>query len=177
MSRGKPGYFVLSVYPTSRGLAFVIFEGSESPYDWGVTEVKGPNKNKRTLSLIKKLLVRYRPDVLVVEDTSAAGSRRSMRVRRLHRLIAHLAATEHVDLHRYTRSDIVSCFSTIGALTKHEIAQAIAKHIPAFVHRIPRPRKPWMSEDPRQSLFDAAALGITHFANQISSPYLDGASA
>lgn len=168
MSRGFPDNLVLSVYPTSRGIAFVLFEGPESPYDWGVMEVKGPKKNKRTLDLIRKLLFRYRPDVLVIEDTSSEGSRRSTRIRRLYRLIAHLATAERLDLHRYAKADVVRCFSAVGATTKHEIAQAIALNVPAFAHRMPRSRKPWMSEDPRQSLFDAAAFGIAHFATQLA---------
>ena len=68
------------------------------------------------------------------------------------------------------------CFASVGAGTKYEIAKAIATQIPAFAHRLPRLRKIWMSEDPRQSLFDAAALGLTFFARHIRSPYADGVS-
>lgn len=55
--------------------------------------------------------------------------------------------------------DIDVCFigntdPTAGAFTKYEIAKAIARRIPAFAHRLPRLRKLWMSEDPRQGLFD-----------------------
>jgi hypothetical protein len=34
-----------------------------------------------------------------------------------------------------------------------------------------------MDADPRQSLFDAAALGITYFARGIPSPYTDDIAA
>jgi len=48
---------MLSIYPFSRGFAFVFFEGSESPFDWGVKEVKEKHKNTKTLDEIRKLMI------------------------------------------------------------------------------------------------------------------------
>ena len=48
-------------------------------------------------------------------------------------------------------------------MTKHGIAQTIAKHIPALSLYLPPARKPWMSEDARMGLFDAAALALMFF--------------
>ena len=161
------------MHPFSRGFAFVLLEGPESPYDWGIREIKGKQKNAKTLEEVKKLIGRYRPEVLVIEDAAGGKSRRTTRIRRLYRLLIHLAKSEYVDTHRYSRSVIKQCFAPVGATTKHEIAKAIAMQIPAFAHRIPRERKPWMSEDSRQSLFDAAALGLTYYAHGVPSPYAD----
>jgi hypothetical protein len=54
-------------------------------------------------------------------------------------------------------------FAYLGSVTKDAIAMAIAKHIPAFERFLPRPRKPWESEDARMGIFDAAALALTFF--------------
>ena len=70
MTDAHPQNLVLSIYPFSRGFAFVFFEGPESPFDWGVKEIKEKHKNTKTLDEIKKLIDRYRPEVLVIEDTS-----------------------------------------------------------------------------------------------------------
>lgn len=156
---------VLSVYPTSRGYAFVLFEGPQSPHDWGVKEIRKKSKNEQTLKSIHALIERYRPDYLIIEDHTEHGSRRSSRIRRLYRMLMHLAETEQVELFRYSRRAVRTCFEPVGARTKYEIAQAIARQIPAFAHRLPPLRKIWMSEDPRQSLFDAAALGIAFYAD------------
>lgn len=75
----------------------------------------------------------------------------------------HHAATQGVHAPVYDRDVVRSCFAGVGASTRYEIAQAIAERIPAFDHRMPRYRKPWLAEDARQSLFDAAALAITYF--------------
>ncbi len=155
---------VLSIYPFSRGFAFVLFEGPDSPFDWGVKEIKQKYKDDKTLAEIKRIVDRYRPEALVIEDTSGKGPRRSSRIRKLYRMLVHFAQAEYIDLHRCSKAEVKTCFAGVGASTKYEIARAIATQIPAFAHRMPRRRKVWMSEDPRQSLFDAAALGLTYFA-------------
>ena len=46
---------------------------------------------------------------------------------------------------------------------KYEIAIAIAKRFPELAPRLPRLRKPWMSEDDRMSIFDAIGLAAAFF--------------
>ena len=67
----------LSVYLNTRGFAFVVFEGHVSPLDWGIREVRGPRKRKGCLTRITKVVDRYRPDVLVIQDTSEHGTKRA----------------------------------------------------------------------------------------------------
>lgn len=163
---------VLSVYASSRGFAFVLFEGPESPYDWGVREIKGHDKNVQTRDAIKGLIDRYRPEVLVLTDMSESNSRQTSRIKKLHRMIKHLAGTEYVDLYQFPKSAVKAYFAPVGATTKYEIAKVIAQQIPAFGHRLPRYRKAWMSADPRQYLFDAAALGLVFYGSRgIPSPF------
>jgi hypothetical protein len=54
-------------------------------------------------------------------------------------------------------------FSESGASNKFEIAKTIAARFPELTPRLPRFRKPWMSEDYRMSIFDAVAFGLTFF--------------
>ena len=173
MTHDNPQNLVLSIYPFSRGFAFVLFESPASPFDWGVKEIREKHKNTKTLDEIKKLIDRYRPDVLIIEDATGMASRRNSRIRKLYRMLAHFAEAEYLELHRCSKTEVKACFATVGASTKYEIAKAIATQIPAFAHRVPRLRRVWMSEDPRQSLFDAAALGLTYFARGIRSPDAD----
>jgi len=163
---------VLSVCAFSRGFAFVLFEGPESPFDWGVREIKGDYKNVKTIDSIKGLIDRYRPEAIVVTDLTETNSRQISRVRKLHRTIKHLAGTEYVDLYQFTKDAVKAYFEPAGATTKYEIAKVIAQQIPAFGHRLPPYRKAWMSADPRQYLFDAAALGLVFYGSRgIPSPF------
>lgn len=164
MTYDYPQGLVLAVYAFSRGFAFVLFEAPDSPFDWGIKDIREKHKNTKTLDEIKKIIERYQPEVLVIEDTSARTSRRTPRIRKLYRMLAHIAEAQCIELHRYSKSDIRTCFDSVGATTKYEIAKAIAVQIPAFAHRLPHYRKAWMNQDPRQSLFDAAALAIAYYA-------------
>ena len=163
MTHAYPQNLVLSIYPFTRGFAFVLFEGPCSPFDWGVKEIKEKHRNTKTLDEIKKIIDRYHPEVLVIEETAVKESRRSSRIRKLYRMLVHLAEAECIELYRYSKRTIKECFDTVGVSTKYAIAKAIAAQIPAFAHRMPPFRKAWKSEDPRQSLFDAAALGATYY--------------
>jgi len=163
MTTSKRQDLVLSLYPTTRGFAYVLFEGPLSPIDWGVKEIPGPNKNARCMERIGNLIETHQPNAVVIEDCSVASSRRSVRIRRLYRSIEARAAQQKIDTYRYSRDQIRATFGKLGATTKDEIAEVIAKRIPAFEHRRPPIRRPWMSEDSRMGLFDATALAFAFF--------------
>ena len=154
---------VLAIYPSARGYAFVIFEGPLSPIDWSVSEARGRYKNQRCLVGIAAVLERYQPDVLVLQDMSSTGTRRAHRLRELNAGIEELAEERGIPVFAYSRAQVRQAFESFGVGNKHSIAEAIAKHIPAFDRYLPPLRKPWMSEDARMGLFDAVALALTFF--------------
>lgn len=155
---------VLAIFPTSRDVAYTLFAAPLTPIDWGLKRLRGEDRNARSLEIVEGLITALRPDTIVIEDCETANCRRSRRVQRLYALIATLAETENLALARYARLQVRETFKEAGAITRHEIAQAIASYIPAFTHRMPRVRKLWQSEDHRLALFDAAALALTHYA-------------
>ena len=156
---------MLAIYPNTRGFAFVVFEGPLAPVDWGVTEIRGTNKNKRCLRRIAMLFGQYEPDALVLQNMSEpdGGVHRARRIRNLNDAIVVLAETQGIPAFAYSRAQVRQCFGHLGPATKHSIAEAIAKHIPAFERFLPPVRKIWMSEDARMGLFDAVALVLTFF--------------
>ena len=168
---------VLAIYPSSRGFGFVFFEGPSSPFYWGIKEIKARHKNMRAIAAIKKLVDRYRPEVIVIEETAGRNPRRGSRIRKLYRMIMHLAAAEYIDVYRCSRTEVKACFASVGASTHHEIAKALSTQMPAFAELVPRVRRGWMSEQPRESLFNAAALGIAYFSRGVPSLYQDDLDA
>ncbi len=156
--------FVLSLYPTSRGFAFVLFERNGALFDWGVKDIKEKHKNAKAFAEIRKLNDEYRPEALVIEATSDGEKPgRTSRIRKLYRMLVRLAAEEFIDIHRYSWKDVRSRLGFAGTATRHDIAQAVATQIPAFVIRVPKPRKAWMSESRWNGLFHAAALGLVYY--------------
>lgn len=154
---------VLAVHPSTHGFGYALMEGPLSPVDWGVREAKGKYKNVTCVEKIAKLLETHHPHVLCLEDWSAESARRSARVKRLCRSIALLARSRGIEVCVYSRSTVQKCFEGFGAKTRHETAQAIAKHITAFARSLPKPRKAWESEKPAMALFNAAALALSFY--------------
>ena len=153
---------VLAIDPSTRGFGFAVLEGPNRLIDWGVKETK-TDKRRRSLELIEALIEQYQPNVLVVEDYTVKGARRCRRIQGLINDISKLALKRKVKVRSFSRAKVKQVFSESGAINKQEIATAIAKQFPELVPRLPRFRKPWMSEDYRMSIFDAVALGLTFF--------------
>lgn len=166
MTHANSQRLVLSLYPSSRGYAFMFFEGPHDPFDWGVKEIRNGRKNEATLQDIRALIENCHPDCILIEDYAEPSSRRALRIKKLYQMIVDFAKKESIEICRIPHDAIIACFSPEGARTKHEIAQVIAQQIPALTHRLPRLRQIWMSEDPRQSLFDAVALGMAFYAGK-----------
>jgi hypothetical protein len=165
MNTNKFGELVLSISGNTKGFAFTLFEAPLSPIDWGWKDTRGGKKNAKAMEMIRALVASHHPEVLVIEDPASKSYRRSLRIRNLSRLIGALAKAEGLEFAQYSREQLRRSFYDSGAMTRLEIAQAIATYLPAFKPWLPPVRKPWMSEDIRYSIFDAAALALTYYAD------------
>lgn len=156
---------VLAVDPSIGGVGFAVMEGPEELIDWGLKTVKG-NKNAECLKKVAQLSDRYAPDVIVAEDCRHKGSRRSLRVRELLKSIQAFASKSKIRVQTVPRAAVRKALSrnANSPLTNYEIAHEIAKRFPELAPRLPRFRKPWMSEDERMCIFDAVGLGVTLLA-------------
>lgn len=154
---------VLALHVTTRGFAFCLFDGPGQLYDWGIKHVARGNKNKESLAAIEHLIVRYDPHAIAIEDVTEAGSKRLSRVRNLYRDIEKLADRASIETYAYPWQIVFSVFKEGKPKTRYDIAQMISVILPAIAKRLPPKRKAWLPMDPRQALFDTAALGITFY--------------
>lgn len=152
---------VMGFHPTARGFGWVVFEGPFRPIDWGLVSAR-KDKNAVCLKRLEDLLARHAPEVLVLEAYERENSRRARRIARLGASVRRVADTRGVETLVYHRTEVREAFAETGARTRREIAEAVARHLEAFRHRLPPPRKPWDSEDAREALFAAAAVVLTH---------------
>ncbi len=150
---------ILAIDPTHRGFGYVVLEGPQLLVDWGIRDVRS-KKNARSTEAVAGLLELYQPEVLIVEDSTARGSRRRERVRQLILELGELARGHKVQVRRISRLKVKQTFASQGATNKHQIARAIAVQFPELTSRLPPERKPWMSEDTRMAIFDAMAMAI-----------------
>lgn len=153
---------VLSLDLTSRGFGFAVLEQPDSLLDWGVKQVK-KDKQAGCLSLTARLMQLYQPEVLIVENCDAEGSKRCPRVKHLIEKLCEHAKERGIESCRVSPNTVRSVFSPVGADTKYAIAKIIAGRIPELAFRLPPIRKAWMSEDYRMSFFDAVAFALTYY--------------
>ena len=150
---------VLSIDPTHRGFGYVVLEGSEHLVDWGTRHVQGA-KNKASIQAASELISFCRPQILVLEDVSSKNCRRRKRVRDLIEALDHLGRSRGLSVRRITQAKVKKALSVSN---KTKMAQAVAARFPELAPRVPPERKPWMSEDQRMAIFDAAAFAMAFF--------------
>jgi hypothetical protein len=148
---------VLALYPTTRGFAFARFDSDRHLVDWGLVGVRTGEKNVKSMKEMARVIVRVSPTLIILEDTRPKSARRHERIRRLHAMLLAHAHDRRIPLRRFSRAQVLRYFNV---RTKFELALTVAEALPQLAPRLPPKRKPWMSEDARQSLFDAAALGL-----------------
>lgn len=156
---------VMSVFPNARGIAHVVFEGPNSPVDWGICDLRGARKHQ-AIRLIAALVDRYSPDILILRDRTSIRPRRVWRHAMLVEALEKLAHQKGISITRFSRDQVQQSFGSLGSPTRYAIVQAIAKQVPIFETYVPPIRKIWKAEDRRMGMFDAAALALTFYRNQ-----------
>lgn len=152
---------VSAIDPFSRGVGFAVLEGPECLIDWGL-RTTGRADNAKAARVIEKLIDRFRPDGLALEDWDSAGSRRCGRVQKL---LDRIAAAEgrRVLVRLITRRQIRAIGSLPQTSTKHGRACLLAERFPELQPFLPPFRKLWMPEDDRMAVFDAVSFAVACF--------------
>jgi Holliday junction resolvasome RuvABC endonuclease subunit len=158
---------VLALDPYYRGFGFAVLEGQDTLISWG-TRWARINKNEHFLKEIARLIARYQPEAVVLEDYAGRKSHCSVRVLELIDGIKALAAKDGIPVRHFSRAEVRGAFASLGARTKQQIAAAIAGRFPELALRLPPVRKIWMPEDYRMSFFDAVAFAMTLFCFRAS---------
>jgi len=165
LARRNPGFRsekrILAIDPISRGFGFAVLEGPRRLIDWGVVHVQ-TDKLRGCLRRIDELVGRYSPQILVTEDFNTKGSRRRVRVRELVDEIHQQSPEWHCFYRAVSRMQVRRTIRQSERATKYEIALSLIEQFPELRPRLPKPRKPWMSEDARMAIFDALAFGLTY---------------
>jgi hypothetical protein len=145
-----------------KGFGYAVLELPLRLVDWGIARVK-VEKHAGAVTAFGKLLDRFRPDALVLEDTGAPGSRRHPRVRRLIDALVQLARERGITVFTVARTAVLKWFSTPEErATKLSVAKRLTERFPELLSKLPPARKLWESEHERMSIFDALALAVTH---------------
>jgi hypothetical protein len=157
--------FVMGFHPTARGFGWVVFESPLKLVSHGVYGAPRAHKNDRCLRRLRWLLSVYGPETLVIEAFDRQSSLRSERIRELCLKVVSEGAERGAYVDCLKRSDVQRAFEAVGASTRDEVAEAVARQIPTLRTHLPGRRKVWKSEDRRLAVFCAAALVLSHYQN------------
>ena len=148
---------ILGIDPSTRCVAFAVLEGSDL-IDWGTRTTRKADSDL-ALSVIRALIDRFQPQIIAIEDTTSPGSRRCVRVRKLLDAVA-ATAPKSATVRRIPVARLATPDQEGRAATKYQRALALAKRFQELQSRLPRVRKPWMSEDARINIFDALSFAL-----------------
>jgi hypothetical protein len=148
---------IAAVSLSANGIGYAILEGD------ALVEYRNKifltDKNANSLIHVDKLIVRFKPDVLVLHDVNAKGTYRAPRIKELHRKVVSLAKRHKLKVAKISNVELRTLLLNDPKGTKHEMAERIAKQFPdELSSRVPPKRKPWKSEPNRMDIFDAVGL-------------------
>lgn len=160
---------ILAIDLRPRRSGFAIFEGPRRLLDYGTFATPSGQLEKtigNRLVDIQKLAL---PDVVVVKKE------------RWEKLIALPQETSFIEtlngdsetsptpIRLLGQGALDSTYGNLGCETKAEVSGALAKIFPELVWQLPPRRKMWESEHPRQTVFDAIALGFAYWQNETTA--------
>jgi hypothetical protein len=152
---------VLSLDIRSRRFGYAVFEGPHRLLDWGIkTHANG--SLERGLDTLRSM---YSPSIILVRKPALYRFNQPM-VRNAFRTLETFAKQVRVIVRLIDDSSLRGFFSKEAKANKHEVAMMVADRFPELSWRLPPERRPWQTEARRQSIFDAACLGIFFFARQ-----------
>lgn len=142
---------VIGITSTSHGFAYAVLEGPTRLVDWGVYRLH--SGHDAVISAFDRALVKNRPLFVALDRILSARKRLRGRL--------FVEAVERAALARRIMILDTDSRKATGEEkpTRWRIAAEMARRFPEVAHKLPKPRKPWQSEDDRMGLFLALAAG------------------
>lgn len=153
---------VLAIHPASRSFGYALLESPTTLVDWGVKATR-TDKAMQTTAKVAALLAHYAPDILVVEDCRAEGSRRRRRVVQLLAGLRAFAVLKGLRACAISKQQVRQVFSSFDARSREQIAAVLAEKFPELAPRLPRHRKAYETDDYQMAMFAAVALAFAYF--------------
>lgn len=156
---------VLSLDLRAQRFGYAVFEGPNSLLDWGIRTHAGGKRSllERRLSSLRSL---FAPSIILIRKTVDRNPLSRRTIRHSLRTVRAFAKRVLVVVHVVDGSSLRKFFSKESRVNKHDVAKIVASRFPELSWRLPQKRKPWQTEPTRQSIFDAASLGVFYFAQQ-----------
>jgi len=143
-------------------VGYAVLEGPRFLVDFGVLDLRGANDNERITKIVETIAWNL-PDILVLEDVKAKGCMKGARSRVLIKRIKLETSLRAIDIVMISRLDVRRFFAPLDGRNKDVIARTVANHFPELLRALPRERRPWVPEQYRMALFEAASYALVYF--------------
>jgi hypothetical protein len=153
---------VLAIDLRSQRSGFAIYEGPRRLLDHGTTVVPFEGAGSST-SKFSDLLKISMPSVIIVKKERWEDMVAHPQAKRLTEKLTREANAREIEIRLLEQNALRATFRNLNCETKAEISAALSRFFPNLAWQLPPPRKIWDSEHPRQSVFDAIALGFAYW--------------
>lgn len=150
---------ILTLYPNSVGIAYVVSRNPRAIYGYGLRKVK-PFEQQKFMKIVKTFFTDAKPTIIILLDYDHSPI--SERVKTSIFDIETLARAMNLQVLKYSRRQIKDTFESFGAKTKFNIAMLLIKWYPELEAIRPYKRILYEPEDYHIGVFDAFALMITY---------------
>ena len=158
--RGVTRY--VSIEAMHNGFRFAVLEDTERLIGWGGRELRGTITTGTFIHKLSKVIDRYRPDVLVIEDP--AESPKGNKVKDWLAWAEEYAKEERkIKCVAVSQEEFQTYTSSYGS-SKREMAKRLARLFPELEDLVPPKRKAWEHEKRSMRIFVALerALLVAH---------------
>lgn len=156
---------ILAISPGTREMGVAVLEGNKLVY-YGVKSLRQRNLSDRVLKhgirIIERLIDEYEPQVIALEKTLYAGSKRSPVIHTFCKMIKTVAKERSIDIFEYHSLLTRKIICGDGKSTKRETTKVIAGFYPELRKYLVEPKLYSERQKERywMNLFDAVALGL-----------------
>ena len=153
---------ILSLFFNTGGFGYVLMEEPVDVLEKGIKSFK-PVESPQLWEDIIELIKNLQPQRVILENDEGKKSNKCERIRKLLKRLKQFLKGLGMPYSSYDRDQIRMVFELWRARSKYEIALVISKSLPGFQNFLyEKPKYPKV-EHYRTVVFDAAALGITHY--------------
>jgi hypothetical protein len=154
---------VIALDLRARKVGYVVFEGSDKLLDWGIRVYA---KGDRSLleSILGDLRRMFAPSIILIRKTAKHYRLRQPTIRPALRTVKLFAELAFIPTRVIDSSALRRFFSKEMKVNKQDVSRMVADRFPELSWRLPPQRKSWQPEARRQSIFDAASVGLFYFA-------------
>lgn len=163
---------ILAIDPGTREMGVAVLKGNSLIY-YGVKVLRQGKLPHRVLrhgsKIVEKLIDDYEPQVIALEKTFYAGSKRSSILHVFCKEIKAIAKERGIKVFEYPPTMVRKTVCGDGRATKRETARVIANHFPELKQNLVEAK--WYSERQRErywlNMFDAVAVGLACYRKEI----------